>query len=460
LQSPRLTAAEFEKILGPFVDTDLLYPVEGEYRVSCSIFAPITDALERAALRADDIDFCLLVGGSSLIPQIASAVRGHFSRAKVLTHTDPVDVQTAVAKGAAYHALTLSAFGRGLFQPAAHDDIGIQTSSGLVPLIARGTLLPARRGAGASGYELAVPETTIFQPCRLRVEIVGGQGDKQRSLFSGIWDIPAPVSKGDPVVLKCELDQNQMLSLELRLAHDDGADPFRLTIENPLTHVSNPLRERLKIDEREEALRNREVPTGAIPDTLVDLADGYRELRHREKALEYLRRALRLKGQPDANILLRMGIICGELGDAAREEKFYRESAEVSNSGAALFNLALAQFGREEYRHAAETIAQALKDTRSAPYLVLAGRLAAAEGRTGDRDKLFAEARAGFPRPTAMDDFSLAWAASLGRLLPDEAFFTECDGERRRRQAAGPSPAAVVDGMLPDVRGSLVRTSL
>jgi tetratricopeptide (TPR) repeat protein len=279
-------------------------------------------------------------------------------------------------------------------------------------------------------------------------------------LFSGTWDIPGPVSKGDPVILKCELDENQVLSLELRLADDEGADPFRLTIENPLTHVSNPLRERLRIDEREEALRNREVPVDAIPDTLVELADGYRELRHREKALEYLRRALRLKGQPDANVLLRMGIICGELGDTAREEKFYRESAEVSTSGAPLFNLALAQFGRQEYRHAAETIAQALKRSRSAPYLVLAGRIAAAEGRTGDRDKLFAEARDGFPPPAAMDDFALSWAASLGRLLPDEALFKECDLERRRRQAGRPSTPSVVDGMLPDVRGSLVRASL
>ena len=78
---------------------------------------------------------------------------------------------------------------------------------------------------------------------------------------------------GDPVILRCELDENQVLSLELRLADDDSADPFKLTIENPLTHVSNPLRERLKIDEREESLRNKEVPADAIPDFItVDLA--------------------------------------------------------------------------------------------------------------------------------------------------------------------------------------------
>ena len=368
-------------------------------------------------------------------------------------------MQTAVARGAAYHALTLSRFGRGLFQPAAHDDIAIRTSSGLVPLIARGAPLPACHGASGARCELAVPETTIFEPCRLQVELVGGEGDRQRSLFSGTWHVPGPVSKGDPLVLTCELDENQVLSLELRLGDNEDADPFTLTIENPLTHVSNPLRERLQIDEREEALRARTVPAESIPDTLVELADGYRELGHHEKALDYLRRALTANGRPDVDILIRMGIICGTLGDASREEKFYREAAGVSTCGAALFNLALAQFNREAYRAASETIRQALERTRSAAYLVLAGRIAAAERRTGDRDTLLREARTAFPPPSMMDDYSLAWATSLAQLLPDEAFFKECDLERQTRRRAGASPGGPADGRLPDVRGSLVRAA-
>jgi tetratricopeptide (TPR) repeat protein len=299
----------------------------------------------------------------------------------------------------------------------------------------------------------------MFEPCRLRVEIVGGSGDKQRSLFSGIWDIPGPVSKGDALVLKCELDENHVLTLELRLVDSESAEPFTLAIENPLTHVSNPQRERLRIDEREEALRNREVPSERVPDTLVELADGYRELRHREKALEYLRRALRVKGSPDADILNRMGIICGELGDAPRQEKFYREAADVSNWVGPLFNLALAQFRREEYKAAHDTIEQVLKRSRGAAYLVLAGQIAAAEGRLGDRDSLFKEARATFAPPAAMDDFNLNWAAALGQMMPDQEFFDACDGERRRRKAGLGPTAGSTDGLLPDVRGSLVRAS-
>jgi hypothetical protein len=35
LQSPKLSAAEFERVLAPFFDRDLLLPREDEYRVSC-----------------------------------------------------------------------------------------------------------------------------------------------------------------------------------------------------------------------------------------------------------------------------------------------------------------------------------------------------------------------------------------------------------------------------------------
>ena len=48
LQSPQLSAEQFEELLAPFLDLDLLYARETEYRMMNSIFAPLEDALERA----------------------------------------------------------------------------------------------------------------------------------------------------------------------------------------------------------------------------------------------------------------------------------------------------------------------------------------------------------------------------------------------------------------------------
>ncbi len=61
--SPSLSAAKFEELLAPFLDTELLYARETEYRLTCSIFAPIQDALDRAGVDLSDVgSACRLVG--------------------------------------------------------------------------------------------------------------------------------------------------------------------------------------------------------------------------------------------------------------------------------------------------------------------------------------------------------------------------------------------------------------
>jgi len=450
VSSPSLNGAQFEELLAPFIDQELLYFHETEYRSSCSVFAPISDALERAHLLPEEVDYCLLVGGSSLIPQVRDAVSEYLDTAQILTYSELDEVQTAVARGAAYHALLLEVSDHGLFQPAAHDDIAIRTSAGLVTLIAQGDTLPA-----TVRTSLAVPQTTLLEPCELRVEILGS-GVEARPIFSSIWPIPGPVSKGDELSLVCTLDANQVLSFELRLVADGNRAPFEASIENPLTHVVNPLRERLRIDAREEALRRGEIPRTQIGDELHDLAVAYGELGQREKSLEYLNRALRAKGAPDAEILNRMGIISGELRDYERQEKFYREAARIGSSSGPLFNLACSQREQRRLQEAAATIEEALTLQRAPEYLVMAGWIAHEEGRHEAAKRLMAEAKEKFPAIPSMSDFSLGWARRLGTLLPDPEFEEQCQEERRRRTKSGTVEMSS-EALLPDLKGDLVK---
>jgi len=55
LKTPKLTAKQFEDLLEDFLDTYLLYTRETEYRMTCSIFAPLQDALDRSHLSPEDI---------------------------------------------------------------------------------------------------------------------------------------------------------------------------------------------------------------------------------------------------------------------------------------------------------------------------------------------------------------------------------------------------------------------
>ena len=194
-----MSAAQFEELLKPFLDCDLLYARETEYRLTCSVFAPLQDALDRSGLGPKDVDYCRRVGGSSLIPQVQDAVRSYFTKTRLLTYEDRDSFQVAVARGAAYHALALELFGRGLVKPVANDAIEIRSAAGLVPLIPKGAELPyPPDGSYRTNRDLAVPQTTLTGSCDLRVELVAGE--EERLLFSGMWKIPGLINQGAPLL--------------------------------------------------------------------------------------------------------------------------------------------------------------------------------------------------------------------------------------------------------------------
>ncbi len=188
-KSPSLTAEQFDKVLTPFLDRELLYARETEYRITGSIFAPLQDALDRSELDRKEIDYCLLVGGSCLIPQVVDAAKNFFTTSEILTYDDVDSIQTAVARGAAYHALSLSLYNKPLIQPVCHDTISIRTQAGPVDLIPKGAELPyPSNGSYARAEGLAVPETSVLKFVELRVEVIARKDD--RTLISGIYQIP------------------------------------------------------------------------------------------------------------------------------------------------------------------------------------------------------------------------------------------------------------------------------
>jgi molecular chaperone DnaK (HSP70) len=449
LQSPSLSAAQFEKLLVPFLDRQLLYARETEYRLTCSIFAPMQDALDRSALEVKEIDFCLLVGGSSLIPQVAHAVAEFFTGARVLTYPDRESVQVAVARGAAWHSLALTLFGRGLFQVVAHDRIAIGTATGAYELIPKGSPLPyPDKNGWATTLGLAVPDTSLLESVDLLVEILAGDKARERTLFTTTWEMPAPIGAGDKLRLDYRIDENQVFHFKLTLADSPDAEPFAGRVESPFSNVVNPNARRLKIQKAEEALRTGHVPSERIPDTIVEIARDYAELNQCEKAISYLNRALLIKNQPDPDILNLLGIYNGALGDEKKEEKCYRECARVSTWAAPLFNLALAFKNRRKFSDALETVRECLLRRRDGPTFTLQATIA--DGMKDDhaRDDALREALACFAGPRGMNDWELGWYHTAARMSGDKKRLDEATAEQKRRKEVG-GAATVPDGHRP-----------
>jgi molecular chaperone DnaK (HSP70) len=448
LQSPTLSAAEFDRVLAPFFDRDLLLAREDEYRVSCSIFAPLEDALLRGRLDRTEIDLCLLAGGSSLIPQIAEAVGDYFSNARMLTFPSRDDTQTAIAKGAALHALSLAFNGKAMFQPVCHDDVCFQTRRGPVVLVPGGAELPyPPEGGFERRNDFKAPEPVkAGTEGRIRVQIVAG--DEQRSLFEEVWKITGPVRKGAGLWLDFRFNENQVLELRMGRAGDEAA--FEATLEKPLTHVVNPNATKALIEDLEEELRTRKVTREEMPAKFEQLADLYRKLRQYEKALAYYGRALQLLADPPAYLLNRMAFCARDLGDRQRAERFFAEADRVEPWSGTWFNWAMAKEQWGSPAEALDLVEKAIAMEDDPPYAVLKARLIHKGGDVDGGVRLAGEALKRFVPLSAQDEFQLHWFRVAARIRGDDALWQEADTVARKR-ATHPKGQAPPGGELPDM---------
>ncbi|WP_291323480.1 Hsp70 family protein [Desulfonatronospira sp.] len=382
LDEPCLDAELFSGIMAPFLDTDIPYHKETEYRWTCSIFVPMQDALLRAGLDEKDIDLCLLVGGSSRIPQVRRAIQDFFSKAVVESLAES-EMQTATAKGACLHAWMLESMGQSIVRPACAGSIYIQTRCGPQMLISANTPLPF---PGRNQWEqcsmLSIPETALSDPVILRIELMDGQG---KILKNWVWELEPPVNRGEQILLQYHMDENQTLQMQLSLPGKPEQKIRCLDLENPVSSVVNPNAKRREILELEEAVRTRQVPEQNLKQTTERIAGLYQEIGQKEKALSLYRNMLALGG-PDFVLLNRLGMLYGETGDYGREEKFYLEAdRHARNWKGALFNLALSYRRQGRYREAADILDRAIQAERIAPYLVLRAMVAEALQEKKDR---------------------------------------------------------------------------
>jgi hypothetical protein len=446
LTAPVLTATAFEKLLVPFLDRDFLFARETDYHMTCSIFAPLTDAMSRAGLKAKDISVCLMAGSSSFIPRIQQELEHFFTAGFVLNFDTPEDAKIAISRGAAYHALALHLTGTGVIEPVAADAILIKTTRDPVELVAAQAPLPyPTEGKWATTKALKVPAFPPNQPRRMRLELVTPD---MHTLYTAIWDVPEGVNRGTAIRFQYQVDANQIVCFRVNVPDAPEDDFWEYKIENPLVNINFPDSKREEIDAIEEDIRTGRKNRAEIPNALVRVADLTAELGQRERALELMSTALAAKNGKDHWLLNKMAILCGEMRDHDREEKFYRAAAEQNNEAAPLFNLALSQQKRGMIAEARGTIEEALARQKEAPFLVLRGLIADAQHEPMKRDEYFKEAMELFGSLGTMSDWELGWYLTVTNRVHDETKAKQAHDEqqRRARRKAAPAP----EGLLPD----------
>ncbi len=433
LPRPELSAARWEILLEPFLDPQTLFLRETEFRLTQSIFAPIADALERAGMRPAEVGAVLLVGGSTLIPQVRTAIGRYFSSSRIWAFEDPLDAQLAVSYGAAWHAWWLETAGEPFIRPVASDDIALMTEGGRpYVFIPAGSPLPfPADGSFAQAADMEAPR----EVGRIKMEVVTLPA--RQTVFNATWELKSSARAGDPIAVAFRLGANSEFEVQARLA-GKPEEAFVIKVENPLCNVLNPGVTRLKIEETEEFLRRKGGPSDEDRQDLVNLADWYAELRHLEKAQEFLSTALRLHGRPESNLLNKQGIYYGMMGDRERQVRAYREAAEAdpADSGP-LFNLALTHLRMKRIDEGLGVVKEGLgREPRSAPLYTLRGRLLQVAGRVVEAKEAFGEAHKLYGPLPGLDDWAWDWYCSNAESIGDPALLEGVEKEQKRRREA------------------------
>jgi len=450
LTNPSLSMEQFEELLSSFLDPDLLFVKENEYRQSLSIFAPIRDALSKSGLNETDIDLCLLAGGSSLIPQVEHALDDFFPTAQMLTFDTADDAQTAIARGAALNALSLALTNQPVIQPVCQETISLMTSQGPVELIPRGEEL------GIDGYSktilLSMPEDSDDEPITVRVEVVAQEESGQRVLLAEHWDVDAPVRAGETVRLECSYDRNQLLNLHL-IRKGETAGDVHFFKEHPLTHIINPQRTKLRIEETEERLRTHLLQPDARKRTIMGLAEDCAELRQYEKAIACLSNLMRERNEQNAGMLNKMAIYYGRMNDVEREEKLYCQASVADPAWRApWFNLALLMKNQRRYKEAQDAIDMAIRlDEDSGSSYILKAQIMEKTGTEEERQDALESGWANFGPLDMLEDWELYWYQRAAEMRKDSEAMAEAKEESQSRKASETCQAGNMYGVLPDL---------
>ena len=452
LANPTLNLESFEKVLAPFLDTDMLFTRDTEYFQTLSIFVPIQDAMDRCNLKEEQIDLCLLAGGSCLIPQVRFALENTFTKGDILNFGNADAMQTAVARGAALNALSLALQERPIIKPVCQETIALATSNGPFDLVPRGGTLPWPPEGGYSALtNLMLPEDSLLEPVTVRVEVVAREEAGQHILMSELWDIPAPVKAGERIRLEYRYDENQVLDVRAFHADRDDVKPLKERREHPLTHVSNPQAIKLRIEETEEKLRIGAIQPKERRNLVMNLAEDCAEIRQYEKAIAKLSEYLRQRNEPDAYIINRMALYSGYMGDTVREEKLYNEASVADPTiSTPWFNLALLKHKQkllEEAKHAVD-MAIGLK-TESAPYYVLLAQIVRDMGKDFAVKEFLDIAWKRFPELSEQDDWSLGWYITAAEMRKDNEAAVAAREKRSRRKAGAMATCHESEGILP-----------
>lgn len=284
-----------------------------------SIYATISSAIKKAHVSKDEIDYVMMVGGSSKNPFVQRCIREYFGEGTIMLL--PPDMQQLVSQGAAIHSLMLNAFDISIVRPITSEPIVIITKDNMaVPVIAAGTEIPfppVKLDMFSTGEEA--------MGC---IEIPVCVGNEKKMLANITIESPdyTLFPANTPIAITLEMNADKVLSVRATCQDEECA----VTSENPFANTYQTDEEK-RIMQAERDTYIAADNNGGIPtkESLIRLRNAYSDAEREYREAEVLE--MQLKYYPQDNMYNRLGVLFSDSGNRTKAMAYYRKAIEVNS---------------------------------------------------------------------------------------------------------------------------------
>ncbi|MDE5873663.1 MAG: Hsp70 family protein, partial [Lachnospiraceae bacterium] len=321
-----LSYADFIKTMEVFFKKSLFssYTIEGHQKKYNSIQAAIDTALSKAHVTKNEIDYVIMIGGSSRNPFVQQRIKKYFKGATVMI---PRELQALVSQGAALHSILSNGLGIQAVRPIVGETIVVVTQRGIVPVIKAGTEVPfstVEKDAfttGSKSYE--------------QIEIPVCVGNDRKLLHNlKLQRLDGKIFPENTLVsLFFEMDSDKILHVKAKTL----GECWEAKCENPLDNsaMTDGEAEVLKAQRESyvSAINNSSQPTAYA---LENLSRAYEANNQPFLAAETLEE--KITYYPDSSLYNRIGVLFHNSGNYNRAIAYFRMAMKEEPNNATILN--------------------------------------------------------------------------------------------------------------------------
>lgn len=321
--------SQFVMTMGAFFDKHACQSHVIKYQKKYnSIYATIDSAVEKAHIDKYEVDYVLMVGGSSKNPYVQDTLKRYFN--KKTTVLIPSELQTLVSQGAAIHSLLVNGLGYTIVKPITSEPIvAVIRGDVTLPIIPAGTEIPVPK---VKTDEFSTGE---HEQSTIEIPICVGSAEKvvANVIISDPMGLPFP--KHTSIEVSVEMNADKVLEVTAKCLGQECV----IKSENPFanTYLTDEEKRILEAERNTyvSADKNNGIPT---KQSFEDLYKAYDDADKEFQAAETYEQMI--KYYPQDNLYNLIGVLYHNSGNYTKAIRFFRKALTKSpNSSTVLSNL-------------------------------------------------------------------------------------------------------------------------